>query len=100
MSDLNKNNIDHNQFNNVPEEIINYIWQYLTSPDHTVLVQVCRRFRYNTLGYYDIVSKENLCSKFASLRILTTPQVGTQIMVALGMNRLVAMQQLVVILRS
>ena len=73
-----------NQFNNVPEplcgdlfalcapeEIINYIWQYLTSSDHTVLVQVCRRFRYNTLGYYDIVSKNSICSKFASLGYLS-----------------------------
>ena len=52
MSDQeNKNNIDYNQFDNIPEplcgdlfaycapeEIINNIWQYLKSSDHIVLV--------------------------------------------------------------
>ena len=99
MSDsINKNNIDHNQFNNVPEplcgdiracapeEIINNIWQYLSSLDHTVLVHVCRRFRYNTLGYYDIVSKKNQYAQNFLHSDTCHSSSGHAIMVALGMR--------------
>ena len=56
-----------NHFNNLPNEMIFYILQFLDKLDRTILLFVCRQFNIYTLNHFDIVSKKIICREFAAL---------------------------------